>query len=374
MRIPNGPDPALSAAESSTIAKRILYFDALESFAIFLVVAVHSVWLNGDIPASISMSLSPVAVPLFFMVHGALLLSRKDSRKKHLRRSLRVVSQLLIWLTIYLIISLFFGWNKVPLTRRSLYQYYFEAQSINGTMGLGGSLWFIYALLFIYLLHPILYALRETGLLRYLALLLAIFSFGSQEIQTWGAYLGKALEISSFSPEYLFRFFNPLGRYGNCVFYYILGYLLFDAIQTHSPKISSFKRRFLVISGFLFVSGLLLLMIERRIEFGTYSYNWKPLSNQYYRLGGILQAIGLFCLFSQIHFQEERCGILKAISTHTIDIYYIHPIIVKLMYDHLFKQAYAGVLQNYIRAVIALIISFYLGQFIRRIPFLKRIL
>lgn len=138
------PSKAVSGAAAAAAApgNRILYDDAIESFAIFLVVAVHSVWLNGNIPASISMSLSPAAVPLFFMVHGALLLGRPDSPRKHLRRSLRVVFQLLAWSVIYLMISLLFSWNKQPLTPRSLYKHYMHAGILNGTMGLGGSLWF----------------------------------------------------------------------------------------------------------------------------------------------------------------------------------------------------------------------------------------
>ena len=66
--------------------KRVLYFDALETLSIFLVVSVHSVWLNGSVPASISMSLSPAAVPVFFMVHGALLLRKDFSWKNSAKR------------------------------------------------------------------------------------------------------------------------------------------------------------------------------------------------------------------------------------------------------------------------------------------------
>lgn len=47
---------------------RILYFDALECLAIFLVISVHSCWLNGNVLAGISMSLYPLAVPVFFQL------------------------------------------------------------------------------------------------------------------------------------------------------------------------------------------------------------------------------------------------------------------------------------------------------------------
>lgn len=353
---------------------RILYFDAIKSFAIFLVVAVHSVWLNATVPASISMSISPTAVPLFFMVHGALLLSKSDSLSKHLGRCVRVLFQLLAWSTIYLLISLWFGWNKKEVSLYSIYQYYFEGHSLHGIMGLGGSLWFIYALLFIYLFHPILVSLKNSGGLKYLALLLFIFSFGGEAMHDWGPYIGNRLSLPSITPDYLFNVFNPLGRYGNCVFYYILGYLTALEIQNRREKSLHSRKRAVLISCAMILIGIALLMVERRIEFGTFAYNWKPLTNQYYRIGGMLQALGFFILFSQITYNEQRCGLIKTLSAHTLDIYYIHPIIVKLLYDYFFIQSYAGVLQNYIRAAIALVISYLIGQIIRRIPLVRRIL
>lgn len=364
-----------SSPSETGLPQRILYFDAIESFAIFLVVSVHSVWLNATVPASISMSISPSAVPLFFMVHGALLLSKPHAPSKHWRRCVRILLQLLAWSTIYLLISLALGWNKHAVSLHSIYQYYFEGQVLNGTMGLGGSLWFIYALLFVYLLHPILIALRaSSNALKYLALLLFIFVFGSEAIHDWGTYIVGRFSLPPIISNDLLKVFNPLGRYGNCVFYYILGYLVALEIQNRQKNPHDGRPRMMLASLALILAGIALLMLERKIEFGTFAYNWKPLTNQYCRIGGTLQAVGYFVLFSQLSFNERLCGIMQALSTHTIDIYYIHPIVVKLLYDFVFIQSYAGVLQNYLRAAAALLVSYLFGQIIRRIPLIRKIL
>ena len=88
---------------------RIRYYDWLEALATFLVCSVHGVWLKSTVPASIAMSLSPMAVPLFFMVHGALVMTKPATPQKHIRRFVKVICQVYIWNTIYLVLSLLIG-------------------------------------------------------------------------------------------------------------------------------------------------------------------------------------------------------------------------------------------------------------------------
>ena len=66
---------------------RIYYFDAIKTLAIFLVIFVHYPMISDSMPSNLSMLLTYVAVPLFFMVNGALLLRKPIDVKKTLQKS-----------------------------------------------------------------------------------------------------------------------------------------------------------------------------------------------------------------------------------------------------------------------------------------------
>lgn len=350
--------------------KRVLYFDALETLSIFLVVSVHSVWLNGNVPASISMSLSPAAVPVFFMVHGALLLRKDFSWKKHCARMVKTIFQLLAWSTIYLLICLWEGLTDSPVSIGYLYEYYVEGAVLRAPMG--GVLWFIFALLSVYLLFPVLSAIKPSRkVLIYVAGISFLFGFCVKELEVWGQAFGSIFTDREFTLSSLNNYLSPFGTYVNCIFFFVYGFLLAEKLREWN---GSPLRKQVRISCCLILFGIALMMLERRVEFGTFNYNWRPLSEQYMRVGTVLMATGLFSLFSRIPFREEKCGILVKISTHTIDIYYIHAIIVRLVYDHLFEQRYAGVLPNYLRALAVLVLSYWIGKIIRSIPLIRKLL
>ena len=52
---------------------RINYFDVLKTICIFLVIFVHYPWISESKWANLSMIITIIAVPLFFMINGALL-------------------------------------------------------------------------------------------------------------------------------------------------------------------------------------------------------------------------------------------------------------------------------------------------------------
>lgn len=63
---------------------RINYFDVLKTICIFLVIFVHYPWISESKWANLSMIITIIAVPLFFMINGALLLEKEIFDKKTL--------------------------------------------------------------------------------------------------------------------------------------------------------------------------------------------------------------------------------------------------------------------------------------------------
>lgn len=356
---------------------RIRYYDWLEALAAFLVCSVHAVWLKGTFPASIAMSITPMAVPLFFMVHGALVLTKPAKPQKHIRRFLKVLFQVYTWNTIYLLLSLLTGLVKPEsVTLGFLYDYYIVFLNSDGINS--GHLWFIYALLAVYVFLPFMEAIKSHNekLLKYLWIVCFISSFLRYETLVYGTYFSRMLfgEGRVFDIEEFMRNLSPLGEYANCILYFLTGYFISQWVQKH-PLPAKQKSLYMVLAVCVFLASIALLMLERYIQFGKWSYNWKPLPHQYERIGSLTMAISVFFLFSQISFREGKLySIIRAISQQTLDIFYIHIIYARYFLLYLYDSKLSGVWQNYLRAAAILLLSVLTGKLLRKIPIVKKLL
>src|SRR3712207_4846289 len=83
--------------------ERIVYFDYLETMAIFMVIYVHYNFLASDgTTAHIAYLIPQIAVPIFFMINGALLLGRKQySIRKHYLKTLLLILSVTSWRLLY---------------------------------------------------------------------------------------------------------------------------------------------------------------------------------------------------------------------------------------------------------------------------------
>jgi len=126
--------------------------DTLRVLSMFLVIVIHvanyycraysNISALSYFGAIIFNALARVSVPIFFMISGALLLSKKYDSKKHLKRITKLIITLIIFTTIYLI------WDK----------YYMKVEDIN-YIGLitnpeRSMLWFMYAIIALYVALP----------------------------------------------------------------------------------------------------------------------------------------------------------------------------------------------------------------------------
>lgn len=156
---------------------RILWMDTMRVLACFLVIMAHVIVPYFMLPpldaaspsfqwSSFYAALVRVAVPLFFMISGALILPvRLDTKTFLKKRFSRVFIPFLIWSLIYTA----FPWGYDTLTGESfktLYPYSRIVPDLGTTMrnilliplnfNLGIHLWFIYVLLGLYLFAPII--------------------------------------------------------------------------------------------------------------------------------------------------------------------------------------------------------------------------
>jgi len=99
-------------------------------------------------------SIARVSVPLFFMMSGALLLSRQHSIASIGRREWRIVLPLVAWSVLYLLWFRYTGQQQAD----------WPALIINGPVA--GHLWYLYALAGVYVFLPVMAAFHQNTTLR----------------------------------------------------------------------------------------------------------------------------------------------------------------------------------------------------------------
>lgn len=128
--------------------------DLIRIVACLLVVLMHSPMPSDNASGPFLSALSYLTAPcigLFFMVSGALLLPVKDDYCTFFRRRLsKIVIPTLAWTAIYLGLKIYYSKSEINIVR-AVFSVPFSAQG-------HGILWFMYTLIGLYLLAPILSA------------------------------------------------------------------------------------------------------------------------------------------------------------------------------------------------------------------------
>ena len=135
------------------LMKRDLRFDLLRTLSMSLVVIIHvaNVYCNeyGSISNSSFLGgvvfnvLARVCVPIFFMISGALLATRKFD-KKYWDRILKIIILIVVWDIFYLIWEYFYLGIKYDHFYRLLFEPF------------RNHLWFLYTLVVVYAFQPLL--------------------------------------------------------------------------------------------------------------------------------------------------------------------------------------------------------------------------
>lgn len=263
----------------------------------------HPVFWRG---VSFLVTLATPAVPLFFMLSGALMLSgeRELTVSDVLRRRVpKLLIPLLAWSVI------FFFYNRdvagVDSATHSLL-------SILGTPA-NVAYWFLYALIPIYLIAPLLKVM--TGRLseaqwRYLIVLWALFPLG---LSTLRSLLPQ--ELQYILTEHLSLNLNLVGGY--------LGYFLLGRWLDRLERLPSVK--VLVGGEVLLVLGICADTWHQSFARGEYASRF----NAYLGLVTALQAAGLFLLAKALFGGREGRGrALPFLAELSFGVYLAHPMVI----------------------------------------------
>lgn len=365
---------------NATVTDRRSFLDALKCIAIFLVCLYHSenvfVQINAlsspsDYKAQIAYfihAISSIAVPLFFMINGALLFNKPYNHSKHLRKTIKIIILGFLWSFIsFIAIS--------ALKHESLTLVELMKGTWDLTLGKTEHLWFLKALVLVYLLFPVLKIVfdspDQSGILFYTMGLFFIFSFGDLA-------LNQVLDVCRFlfNTNLLqgkqFNFFpniNPFGNYFYAAFYFVLG----GYLNSDRWKWSNISTKMLLISFtipwvFLYAYGIL--------KSNLIGYSFDTVYNAYYSIMTLIMVVSVYLLSQKLTYKNDLVReIVRKVGENTLGIYLVHKIIHIALIEYLAKNqsifTQGWIINNFCYALILLIISLWITEILRKLPFIR---
>lgn len=343
--------------------KRVGYFDILRIVSIFFVIVIHvtSAGLHLCETATptwnvnwLLNSVSRWAVPVFFMVSGALFLepSRELTLKKLYKKSIfHIVVCIIVWGFFY---SLLDQYIYGTLSAKSV------PVAVYGivTGNTGYHLWFLYTLVMLYIAVPLFRLITCHGSkrqLEYALVVWAIFSLLIGQINTLGEDVGLGVNLLPYSPF-------VIAGYGG---YFLLGYYL-----TAYPLKGRIKTACYILACLsicTIIGGKLLLLSVWKTETATFELPLGVFSG--------LIAAALFTLAQNFKVSDAASRVTFFLGQRSFGIYLIHVFFVSLVY-HIWnvKPGFCQpVLAVSISSVGIFVASLLVSWMLSKIPLLRKL-
>lgn len=344
----------------------ILWVDFVKVAAMFAVVFLHVAapllnhfneiirpywWIGNIYDSAVRM-----CVPLFFMVSGYLLLGKTESLTTFFAKRIRkVLIPLVVWSIFYILWRIVYEKEALTLSLRLIFETFLTPTYYH--------LWFLYAIISVYLFVPILRLIVQNGGQQYLHYFIALWILAASVIPLFEKVTG------------VYRTYDSSLPYGY-VGYLVIGYLLGQR---------EFGKRALVATFFVAVVsvgatavGTYFFTIQNGGNFDGYLY-WYLTPNV------LLLAISTFILLKHLaeNFNflrnETAVNVIKRLSVAGLGIYLIHPALLELLGRGdlgIELGAFSGnpLFWVPITAVVAFSLSFVVTIILKKIPIVEKCL
>lgn len=212
--------------EFSGKPQRILYLDILRVASCSAVVLMHTPHPQAGVPGYVQAPiyyLTSAGLVMFFMVSGALLLSTRLNMLQFLKRRIgKIAGPWLFWTIFYMAVNAPFGGFSLEVVKQL---FIFVSSPGKHVM------WFMFVLLGLYLITPILSRFVQNATCNDIKFYLLLWSL-SLFLPWFYPYCKLSLGISS-----------PLYYLSGYVGYFLLGYYL----HTYRPKVSSYAVLLIIV-------------------------------------------------------------------------------------------------------------------------------
>lgn len=340
--------------------KRIYYLDILRVIACLSVIMIHtsSRYVVKDFGTfnfyvgNFFDSIARIGVPIFVMISGSLMLDEKYdySNKKLIKHIFKLLIFFLFWSIFYSII------NNV-INNKSIDIINFISSIAVGHF----HLWFIYMIVGLYLIVPLLrlWVKKENKkYIEYFIGLSLIFSFILPQI----VYVGSIYSNLFANINKILNNIN-LQYIGGFTTYFILGWYL----NNYNIK----NKKLLYIFGII---GFILTFTATAILSITTGKAIQLYDNL--TINVFFQSLMVFIIVKNKYQSLNKMNnkLLLGISKNSLGIYAIHPFLISKIYPILAKINFNNALINILVVyVIILIISYIIVYIMKKIPLLKNV-
>ena len=290
-------------------------YDIMRVLACIMIICMHapmpSVAANGIILSTISYFTAP-GLCLFFVISGSLLLPIKTDTKTFLQKRLgKVIMPTLVFTILYISLNYFINGKQDIL--RSVLSIPFSAQG-------HGVLWFMYTLIGLYLISPIISKWLDAATKKEVEFYLLLWV-----ITLCYPILKLFVNINEGDTGVLYYFSGYIG-------YFVLGYYL----RKYSDAITLKK---LIIPDIIAITAPIVCKIMN-IEVDFYSMFW------YLSIFIALLCTTIYVLTNKVKIKNEKViGLFQLISNLSFGIYLIH---IAVMRFFIWKLDFIININNYI--------------------------
>ena len=354
--------------------QRIKWIDFMEVIAIYFVIFYHGMIYSIDILAPNTTTTSyflyylqtilSTCVPLFFFINGYLLFSKPFDLKKHVFKTIKLVVLAEIWGAITLLILTLINKNSVSINE-------FLHGLTTWKQGYINHLWFIGALVCIYIIFPLLkvtYDNHKKSFI-YFVFVCGLMTFGNiflNHLQTVINVFLLNKNVTQYGVNY-FNIFNPFrGIYGYTFVYFCLGGIV-HIYYNHIANIPQTKKNIISILGIIinclciFSLGIIYSKVS-----GTM---WDVVWNGY---GSIFTLFNVIFLLS-LNYQSDY-SIISLISVNTLGIYFLHLFVIKITRPFLLEcRITTNIFVNLVYTSFVLIVSLIVVLLIRKVPIINKL-
>lgn len=353
---------------------RLDFVDLLKGIAIYFVVLYHFNkipidFINNDIFNNyfnyFIKSIFSICVPIFFFTNGLLLLN-KDSFdiKKHITKVIRLIFITIIWGGITL--------ATLSIIRNETLTMY---EFVNGIFYLkpdwNSHLWFLGALIIIYIFHPLLFHAYKTNkqIFYFFFICIMFFTFGNVllgNILTIVSVLTNKFYNTNFNINY-FGIFNPFdGIYGYTIGYFMLGGIIFK----YRDYLNNKRFRYISICGI--ITSMILLSLYGIIVSHRQQEIWDIVWSGYDSVFTLLNVFFIFIISLNYKSKWKIGNLITSLGKNSLGIYFLHVIVGNLLKSIFFQMEICNeLLANFIFAFVILFTSLFFTLLLKKVPVVK---
>lgn len=334
--------------EVSKDKKRIIGIDFLKIIACLGVVGLHTIGKDSSTINRILYYFCGYAIPIFFMVHGYLLLNKDNLNYKYLiHKAITFLYVAFLWNCTVMIIQIILHKSIINPLKETLREMIVQR-------GFFFQFWYFGALFLVYLVAPFLYKiLHSSKRVQFGIILLAIVVI----IDILSIYFSKTVGEPLQS-----RISQPF-RIWTWIFYFYSGGL----IKKLNIQIDNKSRKILF---FLLISIIVNSVYDYFVGYKIIGIEWAEYF--YDNIFMICESVLLFITFNGIKIDNIRINhIISSVSSLIMGVFVIHVMVIKVI-----EKCYnfQNSIYNLFLWFAVFLISLSISKIISLIPILKRLI